>query len=71
MSAVFSNWLIVSLRSVKAFLGEEGLFTDGRLWRLTTGAWMYTYLRTEIRNIHLTMPRNVYLKIPNIRAGIP
>ena len=27
---------------------------------------MYTYLRTEIRNIHLTLPRNVYLKIPNI-----
>lgn len=31
---------------------------------------MYTYLRTEIRNIHLTLPRNVYLKIPNIRAGM-
>ena len=71
MSAVFSSWLNVSLRIVKAFLGErEGLFTDGRLWRLTTGAWMYTYLRTEIRNTHLTLPRNVYLKIPNIRAAM-
>ena len=51
----------------KIFKEREGLFTDRRLWRLTTGAWMYTYLRTEIRNIHLTLPRNVYLKIPNIR----